>query len=159
FDSGTLEKEDSKIEGKLTRIRLESNRETYEFDSGTLEKEDSKIEGKLTRIRLESNRETYLEEEREHLINIAKPHTENSTVVDSGMYQFWNILDQGQDETVWAIEKRISDFTFLHVEHGKGLQILHYETTYTSDVEEGGEMVFPSSKGNFSTVRWWNGLS
>ncbi|GJV52531.1 hypothetical protein Tco_1448272 [Tanacetum coccineum] len=36
-------------------------------------------------------------------------------------------LDRGQDETVRAIEKRISDFTFLHVEHGEGLQILHYE--------------------------------
>nr|GEU38878.1 probable prolyl 4-hydroxylase 10 [Tanacetum cinerariifolium] len=92
-----------------------------------------------------------LEEEREHLINIAKPYTENSTVVDSVTGKSKNsrvctssgkFLDRGQDESVQAIEKRISDFTFLHV-----------------DVEEGGETVFPSSKGNFSTVPWWNGLS
>nr|GEW41395.1 probable prolyl 4-hydroxylase 10 [Tanacetum cinerariifolium] len=62
-----------------------------------------------------------LEEEREHLINIAKPHTKNSTVVDSvtgkskNRYVPGTFLDRGQDETVQAIEIRISDFTFLHV--------------------------------------------
>nr|GEX11706.1 probable prolyl 4-hydroxylase 10 [Tanacetum cinerariifolium] len=65
-----------------------------------------------------------LEEEREHLINIAKPRTENSTVVDSVTGKSKNsrvctssgtFLDRGQDETVQAIEKRISGFTFLHV--------------------------------------------
>ena len=28
-----------------------------------------------------------------------------------------------------------------------------------SDVEEGGETVFPSAKGNISAVPWWNELS
>ena len=28
-----------------------------------------------------------------------------------------------------------------------------------SDVEEGGETVFPAAKGNFSSVSWWNELS
>jgi prolyl 4-hydroxylase len=30
---------------------------------------------------------------------------------------------------------------------------------YSSDVEEGGETVFPAAKGNFSSVPWWNELS
>lgn len=30
---------------------------------------------------------------------------------------------------------------------------------YRSDVEEGGETVFPAAKGNFSSVPWWNELS
>ncbi|XP_059283495.1 probable prolyl 4-hydroxylase 10 [Lycium ferocissimum] len=30
---------------------------------------------------------------------------------------------------------------------------------YLSDVEEGGETVFPAAKGNFSAVPWWNELS
>ncbi|XP_039020380.1 probable prolyl 4-hydroxylase 10 [Hibiscus syriacus] len=30
---------------------------------------------------------------------------------------------------------------------------------YLSHVEEGGETVFPSAKGNVSAVRWWNELS
>lgn len=30
---------------------------------------------------------------------------------------------------------------------------------YRSDVEEGGETVFPSAKGNFSAIPWWNELS
>ncbi|PWA50233.1 Oxoglutarate/iron-dependent dioxygenase [Artemisia annua] len=136
------------------------------------------------------------QEECEHLINIAKPHMEKSTVVDSvtGKSKDSRVrtssgtfLDRGQDETVRAIEKRIADFTFLPVEHGEGLQVLHYEVgqkyephydyflddyntksggqrmatvlMYLSDVEEGGETVFPSAKGNFSAVPWWNELS
>ncbi|GJW05694.1 probable prolyl 4-hydroxylase 10 [Tanacetum coccineum] len=136
------------------------------------------------------------QEECEHLINIAKPHMEKSTVVDSvtGKSKDSRVrtssgtfLDRGQDETVRSIEKRIADFTFLPVEHGEGLQILHYEVgqkyephydyflddyntksggqrmatvlMYLSDVEEGGETVFPSAKGNFSAVPWWNELS
>ncbi|CAI0392779.1 unnamed protein product [Linum tenue] len=74
-----------------------------------------------------------------------------------------------------------------YAEHGEGLQILHYEVgqkyephfdyfmdayntknggqriatvlMYLSDVEEGGETVFPSAKGNYSAVPWWNELS
>ncbi|KAH7849122.1 hypothetical protein Vadar_013293 [Vaccinium darrowii] len=73
------------------------------------------------------------------------------------------------------------------IEHGEGLQILHYEVgqkykpcfdyfldefntknggqhiatvlMYLSDVEEGGETVFPGAKGNFNAVPWWNELS
>ncbi|KAK9062046.1 hypothetical protein SSX86_019230 [Deinandra increscens subsp. villosa] len=136
------------------------------------------------------------EEECEHLIKAAKPHMVKSTVVDSvtGKSKDSRVrtssgtfLKRGQDETVQAIEKRISEFTFLPVENGEGLQILHYEIgqkyeshydyfldeyntrnggqrmatvlMYLSDVEEGGETVFPSAKGNISAVPWWDELS
>uniref|UniRef100_A0A0A0LFF5 procollagen-proline 4-dioxygenase n=1 Tax=Cucumis sativus TaxID=3659 RepID=A0A0A0LFF5_CUCSA len=131
-----------------------------------------------------------------YLISLAKPHMEKSTVVDSktgesvdsrvrtssGMF-----LNRGQDKIIRNIEKRIADFTFIPIEHGEGLQILHYEVgqkydahydyfvdeynikkggqrmatllMYLSDVEEGGETVFPAAKGNFSSVPWWNELS
>ncbi|KAK8580794.1 hypothetical protein V6N13_143853 [Hibiscus sabdariffa] len=135
-------------------------------------------------------------EECEHLINIAKPRMAKSTVVDSktgkskdsrvrtssGMF-----LRRGQDRIIRDIEKRIADFTFIPVEHGEGLQVLHYEVgqkydahfdyfvdefntknggqrmatvlMYLSDVEEGGETIFPAAKGNVSDVPWWNELS
>ncbi|XP_077221438.1 putative prolyl 4-hydroxylase 3 [Tasmannia lanceolata] len=131
-----------------------------------------------------------------YLIELAKPHMEKSTVVDSatgrskdsrvrtssGMF-----LNRGRDKIIRDIEKRISDFTFIPVEHGEGLQILHYEVgqkyephfdyfndefntknggqriatvlMYLSDVEEGGETVFPSTKVNSSSVPGWNELS
>lgn len=85
-------------------------------------------------------------------------------------------LLKGHDDIVQTIEKRIADFTFLPVENGEGLQILNYEfgqkynphfdyftddantkigdqriatvLMYLSDVDEGGETVFPSAKGN-----------
>ncbi|KAF8405463.1 hypothetical protein HHK36_010369 [Tetracentron sinense] len=100
---------------------------------------------------------------------------------------FGTFLKRGQDQIIRKIEKRIADFTFMPVEHGEGLQFLHYEVgqkyephydyfldefntknggqrmatvlTYLSDVEEGGETVFPAAKGNFSSVPWWNELS
>lgn len=135
-------------------------------------------------------------EECEYLINLAQPHMKKSTVVDSktgrskdsrvrtssGMF-----LRRGQDKIIRAIEKRIADFTFIPVEHGEGLQVLHYEEgqkyephfdyfidefntknggqriatvlMYLSDVEEGGETVFPAAKGNFSSLPGWDGLS
>lgn len=135
-------------------------------------------------------------EECEHLINLARPHMAKSTVVDSktgkskdsrvrtssGMF-----LKRGQDKVIRDIEKRIADFTFIPVEHGEGLQVLHYEEgqkyephydyfqdefntrnggqriatvlMYLTDVEEGGETVFPAAKGNISSVPWWNELS
>ncbi|PKI45624.1 hypothetical protein CRG98_033940 [Punica granatum] len=96
-------------------------------------------------------------------------------------------LRRGQDRIIRDIEKRIADFTFIPAEHGEGLQILHYEfgqkyephhdyfgdpfntrnggqrtatmLMYLSDVEEGGETVFPYAKANFSDVPWWNELS
>ncbi|XP_062163461.1 probable prolyl 4-hydroxylase 3 isoform X2 [Alnus glutinosa] len=75
-------------------------------------------------------------EECEYLISLAKPHMKKSTVVDSitgqskdsrvrtssGMF-----LRRGRDKIVRDVEKRIADFTFIPVEHGEGIQILHYE--------------------------------
>lgn len=135
-------------------------------------------------------------EECEYLISIAQPHMEKSTVVDSDTGKSKDsrvrtssgtFLARGRDKIVRNIEKRIADFTFIPVEHGEGLQVLHYEVgqkyephfdyfldefntqnggqriatvlMYLSDVEEGGETVFPSAKGNFSAVPWWNELS
>ncbi|XP_076923949.1 putative prolyl 4-hydroxylase 10 [Bidens hawaiensis] len=136
------------------------------------------------------------QEECDHLINTARPHMAKSTVVDSVTGQSKDsrvrtssgtFLQRGQDETVRAIEKRISEFTFLPMEHGEGLQVLHYEVgqkyephfdyfldehntkhggqrmatvlMYLSDVEEGGETVFPSARGNISAVPWYDELS
>ncbi|XP_010502546.1 PREDICTED: prolyl 4-hydroxylase 5-like isoform X3 [Camelina sativa] len=36
-------------------------------------------------------------------------------------------LRTGHEEVVKVIEKRISDFTFIPVENGEGLQVLHYQ--------------------------------
>ncbi|XP_042504475.1 probable prolyl 4-hydroxylase 3 isoform X2 [Macadamia integrifolia] len=135
-------------------------------------------------------------EECEYLIELAKPYMEKSTVVDSATGQSKDsrvrtssgtFLKRGRDKIIGDIEKRIADFTFIPVEHGEWLQILHYEVgqkyephydyfldefntknggqrvatvlMYLSEVEEGGETVFPASKANFSSVPWWNELS
>ncbi|KAI3431987.1 uncharacterized protein J3R85_007645 [Psidium guajava] len=75
-------------------------------------------------------------EECEYLINLAKPHMVKSTVVDSATGKSKDsrvrtssgtFLQRGQDKVIKDIEKRIADFTFIPVEHGEGLQILHYE--------------------------------
>ncbi|KAK2408760.1 putative prolyl 4-hydroxylase [Trifolium repens] len=96
-------------------------------------------------------------------------------------------IERGHDKIVRNIEKRIAEFTFIPVENGEEVNILHYEVgqmyvphtdyfddefntahggqriatmlMYLSDVEEGGETVFPAAKGNFSSVPWWNELS
>ncbi|KAL6993387.1 procollagen-proline 4-dioxygenase [Sarracenia purpurea var. burkii] len=135
-------------------------------------------------------------DECEYLINLAKPHMQKSSVVDSATGKSKDsrvrtssgtFLSRGRDKIIRNIEKRIADFTFIPVEHGEGLQILHYEVgqkyephydyfadefntknggqriatvlMYLSDVEEGGETVFPAAKGNYSSVPWWNELS
>ncbi|KAL5063628.1 hypothetical protein RYX36_025365 [Vicia faba] len=135
-------------------------------------------------------------EECEHIIRIAKSGMSKSSVVDSETGKSFDssvrtstgtFLKRGQDQIVRNIEKRIADFTFIPVEHGEELQILHYEVgqeyvphhdyftdeynlwnggnriatmlMYLSDVEEGGETVFPNAKANFSSVPWWNELS
>ncbi|KAI8541094.1 hypothetical protein RHMOL_Rhmol08G0036200 [Rhododendron molle] len=135
-------------------------------------------------------------DECEYLINLGKPHMKKSTVVDSATGKSTDsrvrtssgtFLNRGRDKIVQNIEKRIADFAFIPVEHGEGLQILHYEVgqkyephfdyfadefntknggqriatvlMYLSDVEEGGETVFPAAKGNYSFVPWWNELS
>ncbi|KAK9713062.1 hypothetical protein RND81_06G000600 [Saponaria officinalis] len=135
-------------------------------------------------------------DECDYLIDLAKPHMAKSTVVDektgksrdsrvrtsSGTF-----LPRGRDKIISNIEKRIAHFTFLPLEHGEGLQVLHYEVgqkyephfdyfldefntvnggqriatvlMYLSDVESGGETVFPNVKGNKSAVPYWNELS
>ncbi|WJX88367.1 procollagen-proline 4-dioxygenase [Trifolium repens] len=135
-------------------------------------------------------------QECEHLINIAKPNMHKSTVVDNETGKSVNssvrtssgtFIERGHDKIVRNIEKRIAEFTFIPVENGEEVNILHYEVgqmyvphtdyfddafniahggqriatmlMYLSDVEEGGETVFPAAKGNFSSVPWWNELS
>ncbi|CAK8561889.1 unnamed protein product [Lathyrus sativus] len=135
-------------------------------------------------------------EECEHLINIAKPNMHKSAVADSKTGKKLNssvrtssgtFIARGYDKIVKRIEKRIADFTFIPVEHGENLNVLHYEVgqkydphfdyfrdkyntrnggnriatmlMYLSDVEEGGETLFPAAEVDFSSVPWWNELS
>ncbi|CAL4906277.1 unnamed protein product [Urochloa decumbens] len=93
---------------------------------------------------------------------------ESSSRTSSGMF-----FRREQDKVIRKIEKRIADYTSIPVENGEGLQVLHYgigqkfdphcdyyenspvtknggprQATllmYLSDVEEGGETVFPSA--------------
>lgn len=125
------------------------------------------------------------DEECEHLINLAKPGMVPSTVVDSATGRSKDsrvrtssgtFLARGHDEVISGMEKRIAEFTFIPIEHGEGLQVLHYEVgqeyqphydyfhdtvnvknggqriatvlMYLSDVEAGGETIFPASKVN-----------
>nr|AAT84604.1 prolyl 4-hydroxylase [Dianthus caryophyllus] len=122
-------------------------------------------------------------EECDHLIDMAKDKLEKSMVADnesgksipsevrtsSGMF-----LQKAQDDVVAAIEARIAAWTFLPIENGEAMQILHYERgqkyephfdyfhdkvnqqlgghriatvlMYLSNVEEGGETVFPNAE-------------
>ncbi|KAM1047594.1 hypothetical protein ACFX13_027506 [Malus domestica] len=135
-------------------------------------------------------------EECEYLIDLAKPTMHKSSVVDSETGKSRDsrvrtssgtFLARGRDKIIRNIEKKIANFTFLPVEQGEGLQVLHYEVgqkyephfdyfqddfntknggqriatvlMYLSDVEEGGETVFPAAKGNISSVPWWYELS
>ncbi|XP_059645602.1 probable prolyl 4-hydroxylase 7 isoform X2 [Cornus florida] len=124
------------------------------------------------------------DEECDHLIILAKDKLEKSMVADnesgksiasevrtsSGMF-----LRKAQDEVVARIEDRLAAWTFLPIENGESIQILHYEhgqkyephydyfhdkenqelgghrvvtvLMYLSDVEKGGETVFPDSEG------------
>ncbi|KAF7819658.1 putative prolyl 4-hydroxylase 7 [Senna tora] len=130
------------------------------------------------------------EEECDHLINLAKDKLEKSMVADnesgksimsevrtsSGMF-----LSKAQDEVVARIEARIAAWTFLPVENGQAIQILHYENgqkyephfdyfhdkanqelgghriatvlMYLSNVEKGGETVFPNSEARLSQTK------
>ncbi|KAL7608595.1 probable prolyl 4-hydroxylase 7 [Lactuca sativa] len=123
------------------------------------------------------------DEECDHLIQLAKDKLEKSMVADnesgksiesevrtsSGMF-----LNKAQDKVVAGIESRISAWTFLPVENGEAMQILHYENgqkyephwdyfhdkanqamgghriatvlMYLSNVQKGGETVFPESE-------------
>ncbi|WOL07200.1 putative prolyl 4-hydroxylase 3 [Canna indica] len=117
------------------------------------------------------------------VVDSATGQSKDSRVrTSSGMF-----LRRGQDKIIRTIEKRIADYTFIPVEHGEGFQVLHYEVgqkyephydyfldeyntknggqriatllMYLSDVEEGGETVFPSAKVNSSFLPWYNELS
>jgi len=127
------------------------------------------------------------DEECDHLITLAKDKLERSLIVDndsgeavasevrtsSGMF-----LETAQDEIVADIEARISAWTFLPVENGESIQVLHYENgekyephfdylldkvslsmgghrlatvlMYLSNVKKGGETVFPNSEATLS---------
>ncbi|KAK3227771.1 hypothetical protein Dsin_007633 [Dipteronia sinensis] len=127
------------------------------------------------------------DEECDHLIDLAKDKLEKSMVADnesgksvesevrtsSGMF-----LNKAQDEVVAAVEDRIAAWTFLPIENGESIQILHYENgqkyephfdyfhdkvnqqlgghrivtvlMYLSDVEKGGETIFPNSEEKMS---------
>ncbi|KAG2243527.1 hypothetical protein Bca4012_022181 [Brassica carinata] len=116
-------------------------------------------------------------EECEHLISLAKPKMVRSMVsnaitgvqgVSSVRTSTGSFISRGHDKIVEEIEKRISEFTFLPVENGEGLRVIHYEVgqkfdphydglgsiatflMYLSDVDEGGETVFPMSSGGLS---------
>ncbi|KAK7266262.1 hypothetical protein RIF29_18904 [Crotalaria pallida] len=126
------------------------------------------------------------EDECDHLINLAKDKMEKSMVADndsgksiasevrtsSGMF-----LNKAQDEIVADIEARIATWTFLPIENGESMQILHYEhgqkyephydyfhdkanqvmgghrvatvLMYLSSVGKGGETIFPNSMERF----------
>lgn len=125
-----------------------------------------------------------------YLIHTAAPAMAKSTVVDSstgGSYSSkirtssGSFLMRGGDETVKRIERRISDFTHLPVDHGESIHVLHYEPgqeyqahfdyfhdeintknggqraatvlMYLSDVEEGGETVFPAADTSPTNVQ------
>ncbi|AET03711.2 prolyl 4-hydroxylase alpha subunit, putative [Medicago truncatula] len=121
-------------------------------------------------------------EECEHLINIAKPSMHKSTVDDetgksvdnSARTSSGTFINRGHDKILRNIEQRIADFTFIPVENGESVNILHYEVGqkyephpdfFTDEIntknggEQGGETVFPFAEGNFSSVPWWNELS
>ncbi|GKV08633.1 hypothetical protein SLEP1_g20237 [Rubroshorea leprosula] len=98
---------------------------------------------------------------------------ESEVRTSSGMF-----LSKHQDEVVADIEARISAWTFLPEENGESIQILHYKhgekyephfdffhdkanqelgghrvatvLMYLSDVESGGETVFPNSEEKFT---------
>ncbi|XP_054797205.1 probable prolyl 4-hydroxylase 6 isoform X2 [Prosopis cineraria] len=130
------------------------------------------------------------EEECDHLINLAKDKLEKSMVADnesgksimsevrtsSGMF-----LNKAQDEIVAGIEARIATWTFLPIENGESIQILHYENgqkyephfdyfhdkanqqlgghriatvlMYLSNVEKGGETIFPNAEARLSQIK------
>ncbi|XP_057786099.1 probable prolyl 4-hydroxylase 7 [Salvia miltiorrhiza] len=126
------------------------------------------------------------DEECDHFIDLAKDKLEKSMVADndsgksiesevrtsSGMF-----LKKAQDAIVAGVEEKIAAWTFLPVENGEAMQILHYEhgqkyephfdffhdkanlelgghriatvLMYLSDVAKGGETVFPNSEISF----------
>ncbi|CAM6088402.1 unnamed protein product [Calypogeia fissa] len=131
------------------------------------------------------------DEECDHLITLARPNMVKSTVVDSATGRSKDsrvrtssgtFLNRGQDAIIKGVEEKIAQFTLIPVDHGEGLQVLHYEVgqkyeahydyfhdtfntqnggqriatvlMYLSDVAAGGETVFPAAKVNNKTLDW-----
>ncbi|KAK1410147.1 hypothetical protein QVD17_36681 [Tagetes erecta] len=130
------------------------------------------------------------DEECDHLIQLAKDKLQKSMVADTrsgksiestvrtskGMF-----IRKAQDEVVAGIESRISVWTFLPVENGEAIQVLHYENgqkylphwdyfhdkanqalgghrtatvlMYLSNVNKGGETIFPHSEMKESQIK------
>ncbi|KAJ4767538.1 2-oxoglutarate (2OG) and Fe(II)-dependent oxygenase superfamily protein [Rhynchospora pubera] len=98
---------------------------------------------------------------------------ESEVRTSSGMF-----LEKHQDDVVAGIEQRIATWTFIPQENGESIQILHYENgqkyephfdffhdknnqalgghriatvlMYLSDIEKGGETIFPNSEEKHS---------
>ncbi|KAF6146172.1 hypothetical protein GIB67_005820 [Kingdonia uniflora] len=127
------------------------------------------------------------DEECDHFITLAKDKMEKSMVADnasgksvesevrtsSGMF-----LNKQQDDIVSNVEDRLAAWTFLPIENGEAMQILHYEhgqkyephfdyfsdpvnqqmgghryatvLMYLSNVVKGGETVFPDSEAQLN---------
>ena len=75
-------------------------------------------------------------EECDHLIGLATPSLERSTVIDASTGQaiaddvrtsFGTFIQRGEDEIVRSIETRIAAFTHLPVENGENIQVLRYD--------------------------------
>ncbi|KAG0521064.1 hypothetical protein BDA96_08G128900 [Sorghum bicolor] len=107
---------------------------------------------------------------------------DSSSRTSSGMF-----LKRGQDTIVRTIEQRIADYTSVPIENGEPLQVLHYTVgqkfephfdytdgtsvtkiggprkatflMYLSDVEEGGETVFPNATAKGSAPSAKSGIS
>ncbi|XP_009335795.2 probable prolyl 4-hydroxylase 7 [Pyrus x bretschneideri] len=170
--------EQKKTEGSVIRLRRGASSATFD---------PTRVSQLSWRPRAFLHKGFLSEEECDHLIEIAKDKLEKSMVADnesgqsmesevrtsSGMF-----LLKAQDEIVANIEARIAAWTFLPVENGESIQILHYEhgqkyephfdyfqdktnqelgghrvatvLMYLSNVEKGGETVFPNSEGKLS---------
>ncbi|MFA9559276.1 2OG-Fe(II) oxygenase [Evansella sp. AB-rgal1] len=122
------------------------------------------------------------EEECDELIQLSKDKMERSKIgntrsVDELRTSSSTFLQEGENEVVARIEKRISQIMSIPVEHGEGVQVLHYQigqeykahfdyfssasnrvnnpristlVMYLSDVEHGGETYFPKLKFSVS---------
>ncbi|CAK8533583.1 unnamed protein product [Lathyrus sativus] len=105
--------------------------------------------------------------------NVSGKSIQSEVRTSSGMF-----LKKAQDEVVADIENRIAAWTFFPIENGESLQVLHYQhgekyephfdffhdkanqlhgghrvatvLMYLSNVEKGGETIFPHAEGKLS---------